>query len=165
MRRFLPLILIVVFISVNGCAYFNVPIVTPAQPLQEKVLEGEGTAKILLVNISGTISEQEKSKKMGLEEEASMVSIIKEELLKAEKDKDIKGVIFNRAPISNYSLAEMTNPKVIHDLSGVQILGSLPEIDDLHCEGCKFGKLKDVFKERIQVDKIIGGLAEVTPRP
>lgn len=93
MRRFFPIILIVIFISVNGCAYFNVPLVTPTQPLQEKVLEGEGTAKILLVNISGTISEQEKSKKMGLEEEASMVSIIKEELLKAEKDKDVKGVI------------------------------------------------------------------------
>ena len=69
------------------------PLVTPTQPLQEKVLEGEGTAKFLLVNVSGTHSEQEKSKKMGLEEEASMVSIIKEELLKAEKDKDVKGVI------------------------------------------------------------------------
>jgi dethiobiotin synthetase len=72
---------------------------------------------------------------------------------------DIKGVIFNRAPISNYSLAEMTNPKVIHDLSGVQILGSLPEIEDLHLEGCKFGKLKEIFKERIQVDKILGSFA------
>lgn len=93
MKRFFPLILIIVVISVNGCAYFNVPIVTPTQPLQEKVLEGEGTAKILVINVSGTITEQERSKKMGLEDDPSIVSIVKEELLKAEKDKDIKGVI------------------------------------------------------------------------
>jgi len=92
-RRFFPIILILIFVSVNGCAYFNVPLVTPTQPLQEKILEGEGTAKILLINVSGTISEQEKSKKLGLEEENSMVSVIKEELLKAERDKDVKGVI------------------------------------------------------------------------
>jgi len=78
---------------------------------------------------------------------------------------DIKGVVFNRASISNYSLAEMTNPKVIHDLSGVQILGSLPEIEELHIETCQFGKLKEIFRERIQVDKIIGNLAGASPKP
>lgn len=77
---------------------------------------------------------------------------------------DIKGVIFNRASVSNYSLAEMTNPKVIHDLSGVPILGSLPEIEDLHVESFHFGKLKDVFKERIQVDKILGDFAKTVPQ-
>jgi len=69
---------------------------------------------------------------------------------------EIKGIIFNRVSISNYSLAELTNPKVIHDLSGVPILGSLPDIDDLQVESCNFGKLKEVFQERIQVDKIVG---------
>lgn len=69
---------------------------------------------------------------------------------------EVKGVIFNRVAVSNYSMAELTNPKVIHDLSGVPILGSLPEIDDLQVEGCRFGKLKEVFQERIQIDKILG---------
>ena len=74
---------------------------------------------------------------------------------------EIKGIIFNRVSVANYSLAELTNPKVIHDLSGVPVLGSLPEIDDLQTESCKFGKLKEVFRERIQVDKILG---EAFPR-
>ena len=59
----------------------------------------------------------------------------------------------------NYSIAEVTNPKVIHDLSGVPILGGLPEIEGLDVETCRFGKLKEIFQERIQVDKIL------TPAP
>ncbi len=70
---------------------------------------------------------------------------------------DIRGIIFNRIPIANYSLAELTNPKVIHELTGVPILGSLPEIEDLDVEGCQYGKLKEIFQERIQIDKILAG--------
>ncbi|MCM8775202.1 MAG: dethiobiotin synthase [Candidatus Omnitrophica bacterium] len=68
---------------------------------------------------------------------------------------DIRGIIFNRIPNVNYSLAEITNPKVIHDLSGVSVLGSIPDIDDLDVESCRFGKLKEIFQERIQIDKIL----------
>jgi len=67
---------------------------------------------------------------------------------------EIKGVIFNRVPKTNLSLAEITNPKVIHELTQVPILGSLPEIDGLNVEACKYGQLKEIFEERIQVDKI-----------
>jgi dethiobiotin synthetase len=69
---------------------------------------------------------------------------------------EVKGIIFNRVSVTNYSLAELTNPKVIHDLSGVPILGSLPDIEGLNMDNCQFGKLKDLFQERIQVDKILG---------
>ncbi len=67
----------------------------------------------------------------------------------------IKGIIFNRAPLVNYSLAEMTNPRVIHELSGVPVLGSLPNMDDLSVEKCRFGKLREVFMERVNVDSIL----------
>ena len=90
--RKICLLIMVVLISVSGCT-INVPLVMPTQPLEERILEGQGPSKILLVNITGMISEEEKSKKMGLEEEVSMVSLIKEELIKAERDKDVKGVI------------------------------------------------------------------------
>ncbi|MBI3312748.1 MAG: dethiobiotin synthase [Candidatus Omnitrophica bacterium] len=70
---------------------------------------------------------------------------------------DIRGIIFNRVPAVNYSIAEVTNPKVIHDLSGVSILGALPEIEGLDVEHCRFGKLKEIFQERIQVEKILSG--------
>lgn len=72
---------------------------------------------------------------------------------------DIKGIIFNRIPSVNFSMAEMTNPKVIHDLTGIPILGSLPEVEGLDVESCRFGRLKEVFQGRIQMDKILGGAA------
>ncbi len=69
---------------------------------------------------------------------------------------ELRGIIFNRVSVTNYSLAELTNPKVIHDLSGVPILGSLPEVEGLNIDSFQFGKLKEIFQERIQVDKILG---------
>ncbi len=68
---------------------------------------------------------------------------------------DVKGIIFNRLPQVNYSMAEITNPKVVHELSGVPVLGSLPEIEGVNIETCQFGRLKETFIERIQVDKIL----------
>ena len=67
----------------------------------------------------------------------------------------IKGIIFNRAPLVNYSLAELTNPRVIHELTGLPVLGTLPEMEDVDVERCQFGKLKEVFEDRINVDAIL----------
>ncbi|HOW88431.1 MAG TPA: dethiobiotin synthase [Candidatus Omnitrophota bacterium] len=77
------------------------------------------------------------------------------------RNMEVRGIIFNRVSVTNYSMAELTNPKVIHDLSGVPILGSLPEVEGLHMEGGQFGRLKEIFQERIQVDKITGSLAAI----
>lgn len=70
---------------------------------------------------------------------------------------DIRGIIFNRLPTMNYSLAEITNPKTIHDLTKLPVLGILPEMPDVDVDSCKFGFLKEVFRERVQVDKILEG--------
>ncbi len=67
----------------------------------------------------------------------------------------IRGIIFNRVPVVNCSLADMTNPKVIHELSGVPVLGTLPDIEDLDVETCRFGFLREVFEERISIEKIM----------
>ncbi len=75
---------------------------------------------------------------------------------------DIRGILFNRMPTVNFSMAEITNPKVIHDLTGIPVLGSLPEMEDVDIEACQFGRLKEVFQERIQVDKLLG-TAETLP--
>ena len=67
----------------------------------------------------------------------------------------IKGIIFNRAPLVNYSLAELTNARAIHELTGLPVLGTLPEIEDVDVERCRFGSLKAVFEERINIDHIL----------
>jgi dethiobiotin synthetase len=68
---------------------------------------------------------------------------------------DIKGIIFNKMATTNLSMAEMTNPKVIHELTGVPVLGCLPEIESLNVEACEFGQLRTIFRERIQIERIL----------
>jgi len=89
----LAVMLMMLISTLSGCAFVNVPLVPSAQPLEEKVLEGDGSKKILLLDISGTISEQEKSGGLLGQRTASMVSQVREALQKAEKDKEIAGVI------------------------------------------------------------------------
>ena len=79
--------------SFCGCAFVNVPLVPAPMPLEEQVLEGDGAKKILLVDISGTISEEEKSSGLLGRTVPSMVSLIRESLQKAEKDDKIAGLI------------------------------------------------------------------------
>jgi dethiobiotin synthetase len=71
---------------------------------------------------------------------------------------EVKGIIFNRVPRTNLSISEMTNPKVVSELTKVPILGSLPDIDDLDPLRGKFGSLKEMFQERIRIDTLIQDL-------
>jgi protease-4 len=73
-----------------GCITVN--IAPRVQPVQEKLLEGQGTGKVLLVDISGLISNEEVSGAFGMDK-PSMVARIREELRKAAKDEDLKGVV------------------------------------------------------------------------
>jgi len=56
-------------------------------------VEGEGDNKILLIDISGVISEQKRNTTIGLREGISIVSEVKEALKKAESDDAIRGLI------------------------------------------------------------------------
>ncbi len=82
-----------IFIILTGCAVVQIPLFPSMQPLQEQVLEGKGQAKILLLDISGIISEKKESKGLGFSQKISLVARIKEELQKAEGDSSIAGVI------------------------------------------------------------------------
>ncbi len=46
--------------TIQGCAFISIPLSQRTQPLEEKVLEGEGRDKILLIDISGVISSEKK---------------------------------------------------------------------------------------------------------
>jgi protease-4 len=83
----------VTFCIITGCAFIKIPLFPSVEPLEEKVLEGEGEAKILLMDISGIISEKKESKGLGSSQKISLVARIKEEIQKAEGDSSIAGVI------------------------------------------------------------------------
>jgi protease-4 len=81
----LPLIL-------GGCAFVNVPLISPVRALEEKIVDGEGDAKILLLDVTGTISE-EKRRVSGVFEKISILDEFREALKKAESDKKIVALI------------------------------------------------------------------------
>ncbi len=76
----------------SGCAIVTIPLLPVTEELQERTVEGEGRDKILLLDVSGVISE-EKRRRLGLREEVSMVDELKEALQKAEKDRNVRGLI------------------------------------------------------------------------
>jgi len=80
-------------IILTGCAYIKVPVYPSLQPFEETVLEGKGEKKILLLDVSGVISEKRESTGLGLRQKASLIDRLKEELRKAEGDSAIVGAI------------------------------------------------------------------------
>jgi len=93
MRKLFLLIAGAAALIFTGCAFVNVPLYTPAQPLREKVVEGEGRTKILLIDISGFITEADRARGSVLTEEVPLLARVKEELQKAGQDKAVSGLI------------------------------------------------------------------------
>jgi len=91
-RMLLALVGIWILFS-TGCAFVSIPFGRGVEPLEEKTLTGKGKNKILLVDLSGIITEEEKKSFAGFGKEVSDTARIKEELEKAAQDKRIKAVI------------------------------------------------------------------------
>ena len=77
----------------SGCSFISVSLVPPVEPLKETTVMGKGKEKVLIIEISGIISEEEKRGLAGISGEPDMVARIKEELKTAAKDKHLKAVI------------------------------------------------------------------------
>jgi protease IV len=88
----LVLIFIAAFI-ISGCAGPKFILFSDdAAPLREFTLQGEKTEKILVISVSGFISDQPRKEFIRLK--PSMTQEIVSQLNRAEKDKDIKAVVF-----------------------------------------------------------------------
>jgi protease-4 len=77
----------------SGCGGVNVSLFPETKPLEEKVLEGEGKPKILLVDLDGVISFKDETDALKIKTGPSKVAFFREALHKAEADSDIAGVI------------------------------------------------------------------------
>ena len=83
-------------VPLAGCAFVVAdlnPFGGRPEQLQEHVVEGEGKAKILLIDISRTIGDEEREPALGLRRRESTVARVKEELRKAEADDRIKAIV------------------------------------------------------------------------
>jgi protease-4 len=79
---------------VTGCSVLSIDLRPRIRPLHEETVEGKGTSKILLLDLSGVLSDETPS--LSLDPEPPRVPLlarVQEELRKAEKDERIKALI------------------------------------------------------------------------
>ncbi len=118
-------------IFLSGCAIVNVPLFPSEQALQERVVEGKGNNKILLMDISGFISEEERNTSVGLREGISVVSEVKEALKKAESDDAIRGLILRiNSPGGTVTASDIIHHelKLFKEKTGARITACLMDV-------------------------------------
>ncbi|MDA8157275.1 MAG: signal peptide peptidase SppA [Actinomycetota bacterium] len=86
------LICLAALLILSSSCTFNFSLAPPAKPLKERVVEGEGEPKILLMDLSGVISLSKSSSLLG-EKGQSLLEKIRGQLAMAEADKDVAGLI------------------------------------------------------------------------
>ena len=87
-RMVISLVLLITAVIQHGCVTVN--LLEPPGPVQEVQLSGSGDSKVLLLDLSGVISAQDKD---GFIPQPNLLATFKEELTKASKDEKIKAVV------------------------------------------------------------------------
>ena len=124
---FFWLTLLVIFC--NGCAV-TVPLFPRTEPLQERVVEGEGDRKILLLDVSGVISD-EKKRSLGFREEPSPVDLIRESLKKAAGDKKIAALIVRiNSPGGTVTASDILHHEILEykKKTGVRVVACMLDV-------------------------------------
>ncbi len=88
--------LMLLLIFASSCTFLSIniePFMRGKEPLKEVFISGKGKDKILMIDISGIISEAGGSGVSGVFSDEDMVASIKEQLEKAKEDSRIKAVI------------------------------------------------------------------------
>jgi protease IV len=97
MRRLLFRLLIVLVATVAaGCSVISVDLSPRIRPLEETTVEGEGAAKILLVDVSGMLSDEAVAPILTVGTSPPRVPLLvrlREELIKAERDPKVRALV------------------------------------------------------------------------
>ncbi len=76
-----------------GCSVISIDFTPRIQPLREQAVEGSGAAKILLLDLSGVLSEQPLFTLGAQAPRVSILARVREELKKAEEDERVKALV------------------------------------------------------------------------
>ncbi|AJE03981.1 signal peptide peptidase SppA [Geobacter pickeringii] len=123
MRRIGLLAISLAAALLGGCAFVDVPLMKAPQPLAEQVLEGKGSKKVLIVDISGTIGEQARGGGLLGRGTPSTVSLVREALQKAENDPKVAALILRiNSPGGTVTASDI----IRHDLTAFRKRRNLP---------------------------------------
>lgn len=93
MKKHILTALVLMLFTLTGCTLLKVNIGDEMEPLGERVLSGEGSDKVLLVDIAGFISGQESQSSLGGRKRPGMLSRVREELDRARMDRNVKALV------------------------------------------------------------------------
>jgi protease IV len=96
MRVFVLVVALVIAVTVPGCSVISLDLTPRIRPLEEKTVEGRGVDKILLMEVSGFLSDDTGSSGLSLTAAPPRVPLlvrVREELDKATKDKRVKALV------------------------------------------------------------------------
>lgn len=77
----------------SACIAIKINLIPEAQPLEEQVIAGRGKDKILLMDITGLITTEEAGTALGARKRPGMVAVLREQLDRARKDKNVKAAV------------------------------------------------------------------------
>lgn len=81
-------------VLLQGCSLVNIDLQPRIRPLEEETVEGKGKAKILLMDVSGVLSDETGGLVLGSPPpRVPIVARVREELQKAEEDDNVKALI------------------------------------------------------------------------
>lgn len=135
-------LLIFLSIFLSGCVVISLP---TTEPLAEKVIGGSGDAKVLLIDISGVITDADRDKGL-FSTKQNMTARIKEELDKASVDEDVKAVILR---IDSPGGAVTTSDIIAHEIKKFKDKKKVPVIAELMDVAASGGYYIAVASDRI----------------
>ena len=92
--RQLAALALVSLLSLSGCSLITLDFQPKIRPLEEETVEGKGSSKILLLDLSGVLSEDLPSFSIGAPPpRVPLLARVREELRKAEEDERVKALI------------------------------------------------------------------------
>jgi protease-4 len=113
----------------SGCLYKpNISLFPKMEPLQEEQIDGTGKDKILVIDISGVISEE---KEGGLVEGPDMVSRVKEELKLAAADKSVKAILLRvNSPGGTVTASDLIYHEIrrFKEQTGIKVVASIIDV-------------------------------------
>lgn len=127
MKKILALV-ISAALFLTGCVFVNLPTVAP---LVEKTIGGSGADKVLIVDISGVLTDETRGGILGMQTEANLTARVKEELTNASRDRAIKAVVLR---INSPGGSVTTCDIIAHEInnfrmhSGVKVVAELMDV-------------------------------------
>ncbi len=140
-HRICALVLSLPCVALPGCAFVFAdlnPFASRPQELEERVVEGEGKAKVLVVDVSRMISDEEREGTLGFGKRESVVARVTEELQQAAEDDRIRAVVLRiNSPGGTVTASDILHHKV-RDFAAKRQVPVVAHLMDLGTSGAYY---------------------------